>query len=539
MQPANLISHTARSIPSNPSSRNHRSSTSNLSSVGIKDALFKNKIPTMVQHKLHRYFPSRRPFAAVPKTTFLHLPFNVRREIYLFSGLPTDITIYLNHIPSSNDHCIQDYDPNDRENWPIEPDITPRSFSLSHFLDGYLPLPQIHLNRHCACIDHRPNARYDASNWWRPCKCHPLPWQLLYVSKAIEAEVSSIFYSENHFSIFRDSLGGLSGLNSLPKAALRETRNLSVYLNHFNADSSLVGSRHFGRGRQFGPDSWDARCHATCAASKQQRLFSKAKRHHEMSSIHELQELCLVLKHHIQPNQLKLSFTCDAADIEIAEEVLRPLSELPLLRECAIRLGFLCLPDDPADYTPLQHLSEKHVYQLTKPSTHGKFNFTALPTEIQLQILSHTSLVTPYDLIWGINTPISTAIKSPFYEPRTFPWRQYPSLPECCNSCQPHPPSAPTPSPEICSCWTKYAAFSSTCTCWRFPLDLFMVSKSIKERAEAVFYSQNHFWILPMWCNGSRKLEIYHFLTRIGGARRYLRYLTWEMSWRVKDEWGG
>jgi hypothetical protein len=495
----------------------------------------------MIQHTLHKYFPSRRPFAAAPKTTFLRLPFKVRREIYLLSGLPTDITIYLNHIPSSNGHCIQEYDPHDRENWPIEPDITPRSFSLSHFLDGYLPLPQIHLNRHCGCIDHRSNARHDASNWWCLCKCPPLPWQLLYVSKAIEVEVSSIFYSENHFSIFRDSLGGLSGLNSLPKAALREMRNLSICLNYFDRDSSLVGTRHFGKGRQFGPESWDVRCHATCAASKQQRLFSKAKRHHEMSSIHELQELCLVLKHHIQPNQLKLSFTCDVADIEIAEEVLRPLSELPLLRECTIRLDFFNLPDDPTDYTPLTHLSEKLVHQLTKSFTHGKFNFTALPTEIQLQILSYTSLVTPYDLIWGLNTPISTIIKTPFYEPRTFPWRNYPSLPECCNACQPYPPSssASFPSPEICSCWPKHAGFSSTCTCWRFPLHLFLVSKGVKGIAEAVFYGQNHFWVLPMWLNSSRKLEIYHFLTRIGEAKRYLRYLTWDMSWRVKEEWGG
>jgi hypothetical protein len=489
----------------------------------------------MVQRTLHNYFLSPRPVRAAPKTTFLHIPVSVRREIYLLAGLSTNTIIYLNYNSSSEEHCIQEYGSFDPEHWPPEPNIRPRSHSLSHFLDGHLPSPQIRLNRHCVCADRGSNFTRNANGRWCSyvCTCAPLPWQLLYVSKVIADEVSSIFYSENHFSLFRDGLGGLSGLNSVPKYALAKVRSLSICLNYFDADPS----NNF-KGRDFGPRSWDVQCHSTCAASKQQTLFSKAKRHDEISSIKELHQLCQLLQTYIPSNQLKLSFTCDVADLEIAEEVLHPLSHLPRLRECSIRLGFLHSSTSPEAIPFLQSLAKSQANALVQPDIPIPFNFTALPPEIQIQILSHTPLVSPYDLIFGPNTAISASIQSPFYEPRTFPYRAYPSMPECCLTC--FPSLSSSPSPQICACWSEHAAFSTTCSCWVLTLSFFLVSKKMKAMAEEVFYGRNHFWILPRWCNASQKLGIYNFLTWIPStARRYLKFITWEIGWRVKSEWGG
>lgn len=276
-------------------------------------------------------------------------------------------------------------------------------------------------------------------------------------------------------------------------------------------------------------------CHLACTpfkVFKQQQLLTKSAFRHKPSPFDAGEQLCRLLQAHIQPNQLKLALTCDIADIEIAEEIIRLFSQLPLLRDCAIRLGTF-LPDSSIDFTPLQVLAERHGKHLTNQHILKTFSFAALPTEIQLQILSHTSLVTPYDLIWGFNTPISSAIKSTFYEARIF--RDYPnhrSHTECCGDC--------SPSPHICSWWTSNAAFSSMCNCSRFPLSFFLVNKRMKELAEAVFYGQNHFRVLPSSCNRSKDLEIYNFLTWIpGNGRAYLRDLTWEMTWRVKENWGG
>lgn len=276
---------------------------------------------------------------------------------------------------------------------------------------------------------------------------------------------------------------------------------------------------------------------------KRQRLFNKAKLAYETCSIEEWKNLCWLLQTHTRPNHLKLSLTCDTRDVEIAAEILRPLSQLPLLRECTIRLGILSLADSSIIHTPLQALAKSQVNRLTQRSLSGTFDFAALPTHIQLQILSYTSLVTPYDVIWGRNESISSTVNSTFYEPRTYFYQpgtdnlppgfpSVPSHPKCCGNC--------SPSPQICSCWTIYAAFSSTCTCWRFPLSLFLVNKMMKELSEAIFYGKNHFRVLPMHQNKRKKLEIYDFLTWIpSNGRRYLRSLTWEMTWRVKEEWGG
>ncbi|KAH6694872.1 hypothetical protein BKA61DRAFT_623996 [Leptodontidium sp. MPI-SDFR-AT-0119] len=478
----------------------------------------------MVQPTIYKYFHAPRPIRAAAKTTFLHLPFAVRREIYLLSGLLTNSTVYLNYISSSNEHCIQEYSPVGREHWPTEPSIAPRSQSLAHFLDRYLCWPQVHLNRHCACID-EPSTNYNPPGFGYRCTCDPLPWQLLYVSKTIADEVSSIFYSENHFSIFRDGIGGLSCINFLPKTALRTIGSLEVCLDPIDPEFD------FGR-RLVGPeedlDIWDH------PGSKQQRLFGNAKRYRE-TSIDEWKRLCWVLQTHTQPNQLKLLLTYNTADIEIAAELLRPLSQLPPLRECAIHLG-TPLPENSIDYIRLQVLAKSQVNRLTKRFLPSTFNFAALPTEIQLQILSHTSLVTPYDLIWGYNDYISSTIKSTFYEARAYRrpgFRPNPSLDAmCCGNC--------SPSLQICSCWTCHAAFSSTCTCWRFPLSFFLVNKRMKELSAVVFYGSNHFRVLPRHWNNSRKLEIYNFLTWIPrDGRAYLRNLTWEMTWETKEEWDG
>jgi len=473
----------------------------------------------MVQRTLYEYFRSQRPRKAPGKVTFLHLPFDVRRDIYLLAGLPSNSTIYLNYVCSSDEHCIQEYDPHFPEHWPIEDEISLRSVSLSHFLNGYLPWPSIRLDRHCACLEIR-----HSRNWYNGCRCEPAPYQLLYVSKGIADEVSSIFFSENHFSVFRDSLGALSGLNYLPQGALAKMTRLSICLNFFNGDDYC---------REFGPESLVQNCHAVCSVSKRERLFHNSKLHDEVSSIKEWHQLCQLLKANIQPDRLKLSFICDSADLEIAEEVLRPFSQLPLLKECAIRLGLIYLRPgtDHCDALALQQLAHQAVGQVTDRPVQHKFRYSGLPNEIQLQILEYTNLVTPYDLEWCFNTSVARAVKSPFYERRTFRYHSDPQDSSCCGQC--------SSTPHACSCWTRCAAFSSTCTCWRFPLSFFLVNQKMKEQAEFVFYSNNHFCISPRG-NKSKKLDIWNFLTWIpGDGRKYLQSLTWSLTWNLEDHWGG
>jgi len=462
----------------------------------------------MVQPTLGQYFRLLRPLGPASKVTFLDLPFTLRRRIYLNAGLLSKSTIYLNYVSSSGGHCDLEYDADNLEQWPMEETISARSLSLAHFLDGYLPWPQICLNRHCLCLEQQISTHPE-------CKCNALPYQLLYVSKTIAKEVSTVFYSENDFSVYRTGLGGLSSLSRLPPGALACMKSLSVCLNFYVEEQRW--------GREFGPDSGGF-CHAMCRTSKWERLFSNSKRRDELVALKEWQLLCQLLGSQLQPNCLKLFLTCDVADVEIAEEVVRPLLQLPTLQECAVRLGSHYIHADVDCFQPLTELARRTVDQVTIRSAQRNFRYPDLPKEIQIRILGYTELVTPFDLVWAFNTDVAEHIKSPYYENRTFHSRGSPwSSSSCCREC--------SPDSQPCACWSGQAAFSTTCTCWKFPLSLFLVSCEMKEDAEFIFYSRNRFVLLPRYWNNSEHLEIYNFLRYIPtNGRRYLRTIRWTLS---------
>ncbi|KAH8598457.1 hypothetical protein B0O99DRAFT_738715 [Bisporella sp. PMI_857] len=461
----------------------------------------------MAQATIDRYFRCSQPPRTASRFTFLDLPFTLRRRIYLHAGILSKSPIYLNHVPSSGSPCALEYDSAYPEQWPTEGAISARSSSLAHFLDGYLSWPQIHLNRFCQCFD-----EHDLGQ----CICNNnFPYQLLYVSKVIAEEVSTMFYSENEFSVYRTGLEGLSNLSHLPPKALTRMKSLSVSLNCY--------TEGFGWGNDFDPEG-PGFCHAMCLASKRQRLFSNAKKHNEKSALKQWQQLCKLLGSWLQPHCLKLFLTCDVADVEIAEEFVRPLLQLPTLQECSVRLGshYNYTEIDPSE--PLTELARQTVNKMIRHSARRNFRYNDLPNEIQLRILEHTELATPFDLVWAFNTDVAVLIKSPYYESRTFHscssvW----SSASCCQKC--------SPKTQACACWSGQAAFSSTCTCWRFPLSLFLVSREIRKDAEFIFYSKNHFLLQPRYWNNSEHLEIYNFLKHIpANGRRYVRRITWALS---------
>jgi hypothetical protein len=65
-----------------------------------------------------------------------------------------------------------------------------------------------------------------------------------------------------------------------------------------------------------------------------------------------------------------------------------------------------------------------------------------------------------------------------------------------------------------CACRTRYIVYSTTCTCWRQPTQLFLVSRKVRVMAEAIFYSNNHF-VTPAHLYGRHKLEVLRFLRQL------------------------
>jgi hypothetical protein len=154
---------------------------------------------------------------------------------------------------------------------------------------------------------------------------------------------------------------------------------------------------------------------------------------------------------------------CDTLDYAAAQSILRPITRLPLLASCAIRLGQL--PNHG-----LRRLAESTARQVTglPPLSVTVFPWDDLPPEIQLRILGYSGILAPQPINWTEDLG--------------------PETPLCCRVC--------TETLETCCCPTLHAAWPGVrCQCWSWPQDHFRVDKKLRQQALQIFYSLNTFSI--------------------------------------------
>ena len=262
----------------------------------------------------------------------------------------------------------------------------------------------------------------------------------------------SILYSENKFRICASDHRGLLPLSTLGPKALAYLTSLSVRLN---ACQCVPG--HCCKASEYRCNICSS--HWICDRGFDHPLGRISR--HDRSLISEWNQVSSRIAAYIQPSRLRLFVGCDTIDHETAKEVVRPLLEMPLLKECSIRLG-----QKPSQV--LRRLAEETICQITGRSTEHleyTFRFTDLPEELRHQTLRCTDLVAPVSLGWNANTR--------------------PALKECCKHC--------TDALEACYCSFNHAAFAAGCTCWRMPTALFFVSHKMREDAIRVCFSENHF----------------------------------------------
>jgi len=239
--------------------------------------------------------------------------------------------------------------------------------------------------------------------------------------------------------------------------------------------------------------------------------------------------MCEFLGLNIVPGRLKLAFVCDVDDGETAEEFIAPMKQLPNLKECAVRLGILPMGKTNVR-SNLQYLAGETALRLTGRWADQPFRFLDLPQEVQLQILSYTDLLASRDLqrvtagcVPGRN-PVTFFERagiefdaSTDWDQDHFPTRYFNNL-KCCGKC--------FDVSGVCLCRARHAAFSITCTCWRIPTAIFQVSKKIKQDAESIFYSRNHF-VTPGDDKRNKTLGLRKFLDQLpAGVIKYLKHIT-------------
>lgn len=376
----------------------------------------------MAQRRLEAYFSVPLQRRAEGTKSFLDLPYTIRRQVYILAGLVRFCPIDLNR-----EGLREQLDPRD-------------------------------LDWDCFYFARRFHGRYYGETVVVPCGCSYLPYSLLYVSRTISREVVSILYSENKFTVDRSGSRGLKPLQNLSSEAVTALRSLTVRLNNC---SCIYGHSSFPLHRAFEPREI-APCHELCEkyGFHNKPIGNRARQ--DKALLQAWYELVDSLAPQISPGLIKLSIICDTKDLDTACQVMAPLSQFPLLKNCSIRLAespdwrvFLLartrtleLTGQPMDLVP--NSSKYHV-----------------PEEVIEQILGYTQLIAPFDLEWIPNYGLV-----PF---------------DCCKKC--------TDTLDFCSC--NHAAYSSTCICWKLPISIFLTSHAVYRIATAIFYSRNKFVFFP------------------------------------------
>jgi hypothetical protein len=490
-----------------------------------------------------------------PKSLLLRLPYDIRRRIYEYAGLDDGLFVSLNYeFPPSinrrlqasdssneltrpegyvyqeeNDYEYEKQDEDEGEH-EYEDEVLEYSQSVARFLDGpILDLDNQLKRREPRCCE----------NYGDDCDCEPefplLPSQLLDVCRQLSNEVEHIFYSKSHFNTCRLGEGGHSGLLLLKPKALSWLSSLSIdlYICKCRLDPTASRSRgcifHSGACYRKYPD---------LNIPGHEKLLRTAAVRHKSREMTEWKQLCRHLAAFIIPRQLTLWVRVDVTDVEKAKEITLPMMQLPVLRACTIQFYWEPCMDE------LEDLARNTVLKLTgrlSDTVDSPFRFLDLPREIQLHILQYTDLVSNKDISW---CPEPDFDGPRVFEASSLVWDDcdtftdhFPYEFKCCGKC--------SDVRESCCCFLTSTSFSSTCTCWRMPTPIFSVSRRMREDTTAIFFSRNHFLILPpreespFFIKQNEPLEILRFFSRFAArGKKYLRSVTWMLPEVAHVYWG-
>lgn len=354
---------------------------------------------------------------------------------------------------------------------------------------------------------------------------------LLCSCRVIYNEVSTLLYSSNDFFIRYWDWRSLEPLRNLTPSSLLKIKRLKIILNEASCPIGYGGglnsqmTRRDHEACRIGA-GYVGRTPFSLRIRDQPELDSdgliegrdeplKSGQPSAEAIISEWYATIGQLSSCIAPKTLELVLVCDVdpEDIDFAKRVVEPLTRLPLLRNCHLRLSRISTRslNDLARSTVLQARGIAHARDWILPqsgqdishsSSSGSAEVSgsrllALPQELRLRILEFTDLITPWrEVTWS--RQIRAFVASRIY--------CYPldSMGEDCpphrhNGCQFENCWQAYPDPALgCFCRVKHSAYSSGCKCWDPPQNLFLVCRVLYNDAQIIFYSGNRFVIHDM-----------------------------------------
>ena len=325
-----------------------------------------------------------------------------------------------------------------------------------------------HVRQKCACDSCRKGIS-KPSDW--SCSSEPL-FPILLVCRVLYDDICPILYSSNEFVISAGGPGSLDGVLKLGATSLASITSLAVRLSEVRTfcDSDMLVECAY----KCEEDNDMVENVPNQPLTKSDALGSLLVR--------QWSEACNHLATYVGSGNLRLSVLCDVDCYETGRLLMQPLHQLPRLAACAIRLS---AKSDPQ----LAILADTTTRQLTgRLSLLTRSLLPRLPHEIHVQILEHTDLIAPHDLeLYPAAGYLCRSRSLNRMECDDPPRRN--TLNSCLACAFIHKPCYQTRKP--------HGALSSSCDCWRFPIELFLVNREWHGEAIRLFYSQNHFYLLP------------------------------------------
>ena len=417
----------------------------------------------MKQTRLGKFFGYTQGHVEKGASPFLDLPAAIRNRIYHEYNLWREDHVHLN----IEKYFDEEYEPEFDKDWPSP-------------------------ERYCGCRTCRLEGKTNVG-WW--CTSRPI-LPLLLACHTIYNEVCPIWYSQNQFKISQAGPGGLQGLFNLGALAMSSLKFLTISLNECKA----ICQKHEGY----------SACYKECDKCAGWLEENTARRppilplgcisRDQKRVIRDWSNLCKFMAQFLQRAQLKLSLVCDVHDEETARQIIQPMIDtLPLLSGCSIRLS-------PENRPELRSMAENATLFLTdrsssssahspywlcgngstlgRPTSNDSLSMgqiikarttpPTLPQELQCQILTYTELVAPHDLLWLPGQRLQCRSLNP-WKKGWEPVRGHYALNPCELCFSVHRP---------CYDFEDYdyeapirGSLASQCCCWRFPFELFLVSR--------------------------------------------------------------
>lgn len=198
---------------------------------------------------------------------------------------------------------------------------------------------------------------------------------------------------------------------------------------------------------------------------------------------------------HGSPTDRYVVFYLNIRSLETLKDMVEPLKQLPRLRQYAVRFNDF---KDQVSYYGMPIIKKTLCSLQSKWDEAKPFRYMDLPEEVQLKILSFTTLVNLHDGIPSACYRCLGRRRNDF----------------CCNDCVFHVEYGK------CCCHVvgivglyskQYKAYSTSCSCYRHPLELFRVSKHIYRQSLLTLYSANHFIFIPKRFSLDRRESLFYF----------------------------